>query len=78
MTMVQLLWCLVAVVAALEAFGALESATAPDGTSYRAVNCFNPVGSGSMGTFDPGAALLALGAAPSGPSCTCSGQRIQT
>lgn len=73
--MVQCLWVLVATIASLGAFVALESVTGPDDTSYLAINCVNPLAS-FMGEGSPMTGPLAAGATPPGPSCICSGQKI--
>ena len=69
MSMVQLIWCLVAGIAALGSFVALETVTAPDGASYRAIDCLS-------GIFDePDGSSPVTPAAP-GSVCMCNGNKI--
>lgn len=67
--MVQLVWCLVAGVAALGSFVALETVTAPDGASYRAIDCLG-------GIFDEPDASSPVAPAALGPVCMCNGNKI--
>lgn len=62
MGLVQFLWCVVAAIAALGSFIALETVTAPDGTSHPAIKCLDNF------ELDDSADL--------GSSCTCSGTKI--
>lgn len=61
MGLVQFLWCVVAAIAALGSFIALETVTAPDGTSHPAIKCLDNFDFDDMST---------------GSSCTCSGVKI--
>eukprot|EP00752_Nemacystus_decipiens_P002056 g1968.t1 len=65
MGMVQFLWCVVAAIAALGSFVALETVTAPDGTSHPAIMCLDNF------EFDESADVISAGS-----SCTCSGVKI--
>eukprot|EP00904_Undaria_pinnatifida_P009366 jgi/Undpi1/555/HiC_scaffold_10.g04019.m1 len=67
MSMVQLVWCLIAGIAAVGSFVALETVTAPDGASYRAIDCFGGAFAESGGS-DP--------ATPGDSVCMCNGNKI--
>lgn len=65
MGVVQLIWCTVAAIAALGSFVALETVTAPDGTSHRAIYCLD-----SVNMDDNPEAMI------SDHSCMCNGTKI--
>lgn len=69
MSMVQLIWCLVAGIAALGSYVALETVTAPDGASYRAIDCVS-------GYFDGPDSYNHVTPAAPGPVCMCNGNKI--
>lgn len=69
MSMVQLIWCVIAGIAALGSFVALETVTAPDGASYRAIDCLG-------GIFDEPDASSPVAPAALGPVCMCNGNKI--
>lgn len=62
MGLVQFLWCGVAAIAALGSFIALETVTAPDGSTHPAIMCLDNF------DFDDSASGEA--------SCTCNGTKI--
>lgn len=66
MGLVQFGWCVVAAIAALGSFIALETVTAPDGSSYRAITCLDNLDLGKVGE-----ASLAEEV-----SCSCNGVKI--
>ncbi|CAM9101232.1 unnamed protein product [Scytosiphon promiscuus] len=65
MGMVQLIWCTVAAIAALGSFVALETVTAPDGTSHRAIYCLD-----SLDLDESAEGMVAE------HSCMCNGTKI--
>lgn len=69
MSMMQIVWCLVAGIAALGSFVALETVTAPDGASYRAIDCLS-------GVFDEPDASSPVASTAPGSVCMCSGTKI--
>ncbi|CAN0421906.1 unnamed protein product, partial [Ectocarpus sp. 12 AP-2014] len=64
MGIVQFLWCVVAAIAALGSFVALETVAAPDGSSHRAIYCLDFADGGSEDVFAPQ------------NSCVCNGTKI--
>lgn len=67
MGLVQFAWCIVAAIAALGSFIALETVTAPDGSSHRAIYCLENFDFESLGEETSQQAAA---------SCTCSGVKI--
>ena len=69
MSVVQLVWCLVAAIAAVGSFVALETVTAPDGASYRAIDCLSCI-SDELDATSP--------VTPTAPGsvCMCNGNKI--
>lgn len=67
MGLVQFMWCVVAAIAALGSFIALETVTAPDGTSHPAIKCLDNF----EFDVDENADVMSAGS-----SCTCSGVKI--
>lgn len=69
MGLVQFVWCIVAAIAALGSFIALETVTGPDGSSHRAIYCLQDLDFESLGGEAPVSQQAAA-------SCTCNGVKI--
>ncbi|CAN0432883.1 unnamed protein product, partial [Ectocarpus fasciculatus] len=70
MGIVQFLWCVVAAIAALGSFVALETVAGSDGTSHRAIYCLDFVDAGQSFSED------AFESYPNQNSCVCNGTKV--